>query len=91
MNNVTISLCTDTHPVAQKMGNFSGWVRSKLKAYNSGSDDPVISETPSNRLLAVVLARYQAKHGFGSEGDDAMRTNHALCELVVQFGREQDA
>ena len=38
----------------------------------SGSDDPVISETPSKRLLAVVLARHQAKHGFDNQMNETL-------------------
>ena len=70
--NVTISLDDETHPIASQMSNFSGWVRSKLRAFASGSDDPVISETPSKRLLAVVLARHQAKHGFDNQMNETL-------------------
>jgi len=83
VNNVTISLCTDTHPVAQRMGNFSGWVRSKLKAFSSGADDPVVSECSSVRLLAVVLARHQSQTG---------NYNDAMCVCLLEAIRQhQDA
>jgi len=83
VNNVTISLCTDTHPVAQRMGNFSGWVRSKLKAFNNGADDPVVSECSSTRLLAVILGRYQTTTGIFEDDMctcllEAIRLHHEI-------------
>jgi len=84
MHNVNISLCTETHPIAQKMGNFSAWVRSKLKVYGSGADEIAVSECSSTRLLAVVLGRHQLKTGFY---DDAM----ALCLLeAIERSRQED-
>jgi len=66
MNHKMVNLCDGSYAAAGRMENFSAWVRCQLMIEASGGAEIAISEAPSRKLLAVVLARNQEEHGFNS-------------------------
>ena len=82
MNHKMINLCDASFDTAQRMQNFSGWVRTKVLQHASGSQETAISEAPSRQLLAVVMARVQQAHGFDHEMCDAILSLMSSTDLV---------
>lgn len=75
MRNKMITLCPTSYDAAQRMQNFSGWVRDKLL-----NDSATVQDLSDRELLAVALNRMQVRLGFDAEVCQALVA--ALQELA---------
>ncbi len=72
-----ISLDRETYNIAQKIPNFSGYVRNILL-----SNMVALEDCSNQRLIGVVLYRMQKKYGFESqEAIDMMEILHKMRAL----------
>jgi hypothetical protein len=61
----TISLTADTLTISNRMGNFSGWIRARLRQFDEGID-PVEMDLELQR----AILRYKTLHAAIHEMDD---------------------
>tara|TARA_R110000751_G_scaffold91215_1_gene178717 strand:- start:1023 stop:1274 length:252 start_codon:yes stop_codon:yes gene_type:complete len=63
-----VTLCPASHDIAQRMKNFSLFVRRATLATEEGGLELVEpSQIPSVQMLAILLSREQEVNGFGTD------------------------
>ncbi len=64
-----INLDSKAHDEADRIKNFSAWVREQLHARSDGEDKVLLSQVPTRQLAAIVMNRVQRME-YEAESDD---------------------
>ncbi len=64
-----ISLDAETSDAADRMPNFSRFVREAVREHMNGSEKVVLDQVATRRLAAIILHRVQRME-YEAEGDD---------------------
>jgi len=80
MRQKLINLDAESYDIAQRMSNFSSFVRRATKAIEEGGLELVEpTQIPSVQMLSMLLARNQSEHGFKHP------VNDILISLMTHF------
>jgi hypothetical protein len=83
MKQKLVTLNAEAFAIASRMTNFSAFVRRATLATEEGGLELVEpNQLSSTRLLAMLLARNQAKNGFDHQ------INHTIVALMSHFKDE---
>jgi hypothetical protein len=64
-----VNLDAKAHDQADRLPNFSAWVRTELHALADGEEKLLLSEVPTRRLAAIIMNRVQRME-YEAESDD---------------------
>jgi len=85
----TISLTADTLTISNKMGNFSGWIRARLRQFDEGID-PVELDLQLQRsylryktLRAAINSCFPHAEGFSAD-DVFARYNELMTQKTLE-------
>jgi hypothetical protein len=80
MKQKLVTLCDESHGIAVRMKNFSGFVRRATLATEEGGLELVeATQVESVQMLAILLARNQKENGHGCP------TNQVLMMMMSHF------
>ena len=81
MRHKMVTLSPDTHKIASKMDNFSGWMRARLRQYDEGVDLVALEMAKTNLKL-----RYKTLTAAINEQNDEVSADifHLFNELMAQ-------
>jgi len=84
MKHKMVTLSPDTHKIASKMDNFSGWMRARLRQFDEGVD--LVELEMAKTFLRLQFKNLSAAIDEHSVHDDATKANiwHIFNELMAQ-------
>lgn len=82
-----VSLDAETYDEADRVGNFSAWVRGHLRARLNGSEAVHLDDVPTRRLAAIILDRVGRMEREAGDDEDAQPVDElkAVRDAILEW------
>jgi hypothetical protein len=81
-----VNLDARAHDEADRIGNFSLWVRQQLHAHAAGEEKELVSEISTRRLAAIVMNRVsKMEHEATSKDEEPVEELKEVARAILAW------